>query len=107
MIISGGYNIYAEEVESVLAAHPMVQEVAVIGVPSEKWGEEVKAVIVRKPGTEVSETEIIDFCRARLAGYKKPQSIDFVSDLPRSGAGKVAKSKLKEKYWEGLDRKVH
>jgi fatty-acyl-CoA synthase len=107
MIISGGYNIYAEEVESVLAAHPMVQEVAVIGVPSEKWGEAVKAVIVRKPGTELSETEIIDFCKTRLASYKKPQSIDFVSNLPRSGAGKVAKSKLKEKYWEGFDREVH
>ena len=107
MIISGGYNIYAEEVESVLAAHPMVQEVAVIGVPREKWGEEVKAVIVRKPGMEVSETEIIEFCRARLASYKKPQSIDFVSHLPRSGAGKVAKNKLKEKYWQGFDRDVH
>lgn len=69
--------------------------------------EAVKAVVVRKPGMEVSETEFIDFCKVRLASYKKPQSIDFVSDLPRSGAGKVAKGKLRERYWQGFDREVH
>ncbi|MCX5908406.1 MAG: AMP-dependent synthetase, partial [Deltaproteobacteria bacterium] len=107
MIISGGYNIYAEEVEQVLAAHPKVQEVAVIAVPDEKWGEAVKAVVILKPGVQATEIEIIDFCKDNLASYKKPQSVDFVSSLPRVGAEKIARNKLREKYWAGFERKVH
>jgi acyl-CoA synthetase (AMP-forming)/AMP-acid ligase II len=107
MIISGGYNIYAEEVERVIAAHPKIQEVAVIGVPDTKWGEAVKAIVVLKPGAEATESEIIDFCKTNLASYKKPQSVDLVTSLPRSDVGKVAKSRLREKYWDGLERRVH
>ena len=107
MIISGGYNIYAEEVERVIGAHPAIQEVAVIGVPDEKWGEAVKAMVVVKPGMQVRESDIIDFCRDRLAGYKKPKSVDFLTSLPRIAVGKVAKQKLREKYWRDMDRKVH
>jgi acyl-CoA synthetase (AMP-forming)/AMP-acid ligase II len=107
MIISGGYNIYAEEVERVVAAHPKVQEVAVIAVPDEKWGESVKAVVILKPGIQATAMEIIDFCKDNLASYKKPQSVDFVSSLPRVGADKIAKGKLREKYWAGFERKVH
>lgn len=107
MIISGGYNIYAEEVERTLAVHPKVQEVAVIAVPDEKWGEAVKAVVILKPGTKATEKEIIDFCKENLASYKKPQSVDFVSCLPRVGAEKIARKKLREKYWAGFERKVH
>jgi fatty-acyl-CoA synthase len=107
MIISGGYNIYAEEVEQALAAHPKVQEVAVIAVPDEKWGEAVKAVVILKPGVQATEIEIIDFCKDSLASYKKPQSVDFVSSFPRVGAEKVARNKLREKYWAGFERRVH
>lgn len=107
MIISGGYNIYAEEVEGVLATHPKVQESAVIAVPDEKWGEAVKALVVLKDGLEATEEEIIDFCKAHLASHKKPQTVEFVSSLPYSGPGKVAKNRLREKYWAGLGRKVH
>lgn len=107
IVISGGYNIYAEEVERVIARHPNVQEVVVIGVPDEEWGEAVKAVVVLKPGSQADEREIIDFCKGNLASYKKPRSVDFVTSLPRTGAEKVAKNKLREKYWVGFDRKVH
>jgi acyl-CoA synthetase (AMP-forming)/AMP-acid ligase II len=107
MIISGGYNIYAEEVEGILATHPKVQESAVIAVPDEKWGEAVKAIVVLKEGCKATGEEIIDFCRAHLASYKKPQMVEFVSSLPHSGPGKVAKNRLREKYWAGLERKVH
>lgn len=107
IIISGGYNIYAEEVERVIARHPDVQEVVVIGVPDEEWGEAVKAVVVLKPSSQADEREIIDFCKANLASYKKPQSVDFITSLPRTGAEKVAKKKLREKYWAGFERKVH
>jgi acyl-CoA synthetase (AMP-forming)/AMP-acid ligase II len=101
IIISGGYNIYEEEVEGVLARHPKVKEVAVIGVPDEKWGEAVKAIVVLRPDVQASEKEIIDFCKENMASYKKPQSVDFVTGLLRLSSGKVAKQKLREKYWEG------
>jgi acyl-CoA synthetase (AMP-forming)/AMP-acid ligase II len=107
MIISGGYNIYAEEVERVIAANAKVQEVAVIGVPDGKWGEAVKAIVVLKLGAQATEEEIIDFCKANLASYKKPQSVDFTTSLPRIGAEKIAKQKLREMYWAGFEKKVH
>jgi long-chain acyl-CoA synthetase len=106
MIISGGYNIYEEEVERVLAAHPKVKEAAVIGVPDEKWGEAVKAIVSLRPGVEVREEEIIEFCKENLASYKKPRSVDFVAALPRLSSGKVAKQQLREKHWEGHEKKI-
>ncbi len=106
MIISGGENIYAKEVEDALSAHPGVLEAVVIGIPDEKWGEAVKAFIRKKKGVEVSEEELIEFCRDRLASYKKPKSVEFVEDFPKSAAGKVLKRELREKYWIGRERKI-
>jgi len=101
MILSGGLNIYAREVEDVISSHPGVHLVAVIGVPDEEWGEAVKAVIVPKEGAEATEEEIIDFCKTRLASYKKPRSVDFISisEMPLMGGGyKVLKRELRDKY---------
>jgi len=106
MIISGGENIYPKEVEDVLFMHPAVADAAVIGVPDEQWGEAVKALVIKKPGMEVTEEELIDHCKRHLASYKKPKSVEFVSELPRSTAGKVLKNVLREKYWQGRERKV-
>ena len=107
MIISGGYNVYAREVEEVLYSHPAIQEVAVIGVPDDVWGEAVKAIVVLKEGMKAKEDELIEHCRRELASYKKPKSVDFVSELPKSSIGKILKQPLKEKYWQGYDRRVH
>jgi len=106
MIISGGENIYPREVEEVLSSHPSVLEAAVIGVPDKKWGETVKAFVVLKEGENVSEYEVIDFCKNNLASYKKPSSIEFMDLLPRNSVGKVLKKKLREEYWKGFDRRV-
>jgi len=107
MIVSGGENVYPAEVESILFGHPAVADAAVIGVPDERWGESVKAVIVRKPGSEVSAEELIEFCQGKLAGYKRPRSIDFVDALPRNPTGKILKRELRAKYWEGRQRQVN
>jgi acyl-CoA synthetase (AMP-forming)/AMP-acid ligase II len=107
MIISGGANIYPREVEDVLFAHPAVLEAAVIGIPDEKWGETVKALVVLKPGTQCTEDELISHCKSNLASYKKPTSVEFVDTLPRNPSGKVLKRVLREKYWVGKDRRVH
>jgi acyl-CoA synthetase (AMP-forming)/AMP-acid ligase II len=106
MIVSGGENIYPREVEEVLYQHPVIAEAAVIGIPDEKFGEAVKAIVVlREGGTADSET-ILDFCKGRLAGYKRPRSIDFVATLPRNPSGKVLKKELREPYWKGHTRRV-
>jgi long-chain acyl-CoA synthetase len=107
MIISGGENIYPAEVENALFSHPAVADVAVIGVPDEKWGEAVKAFVVKKPGTEVSAEDLIIFARERIAGYKVPRSIDFVDTLPRNPTGKILKRELRKPYWAGRERQVH
>jgi long-chain acyl-CoA synthetase len=108
MIISGGENVYSLEVENVVAQHPAVAQCAVVGVPSDEWGEQVHAVVVRKPGAEVSGKEIIVFCKERIAGYKCPRSVD-VGDvpLPMSGAGKILKRELRRPFWEGKERRVN
>jgi acyl-CoA synthetase (AMP-forming)/AMP-acid ligase II len=107
MIVSGGENVYPAEVESALFAHPDVLDVAVIGVPDERWGEAVKAVLVLKEGARVSDRELIDDCRSRIAGYKIPRSIDFVEELPRNPTGKILKRELRERYWRDRDRGVN
>jgi acyl-CoA synthetase (AMP-forming)/AMP-acid ligase II len=107
MIITGGENVYSAEVENVLYAHPSVFEVAIIGVPDEKWGEAVKAIIVLKEGELATEDEIIGFCKDRMAHFKAPKSVDFQPSLPKTGSGKIAKVVLKEEYWEGMAKKVH
>ncbi len=106
MIISGGENIYSPEIERVLAEHPAVLEVAVIGVPDEKWGETVKAVVGLKPGTSTTADELIEWCRERLAHYKCPKSVDLVEALPRNPTGKILKRDLRAPYWAGHDRSV-
>jgi acyl-CoA synthetase (AMP-forming)/AMP-acid ligase II len=98
MIISGGENIYCREVEEALMEHGSLVEVAVIGVPDPYWGENVKAVAIRKPGATVTEAELIAFCATRIASYKKPKSVDFVDDMPRLPTGKVRKNILREQY---------
>lgn len=98
MIISGGENIYPREIEEVIYKHPAVSEVSVIGVPDSTWGESVKAIIVAKAGKIVKENEIIEFCKNNLAGYKKPKSVEFVADMPRTPTGKILKRELKDKY---------
>ncbi|MEW6768046.1 MAG: fatty acid--CoA ligase [Pseudomonadota bacterium] len=107
MIVSGGENIYPAEIESALYGHEEIVDIAVIGVPDEKWGEAVKAIIVRKPGSKISADEILTFARERLAGYKLPKSIDFVDVLPRNPTGKILKRELREKYWRGYERRVN
>jgi len=106
MIVSGGENIYPAEVENVLMSHPAVADAAVIGVPSERWGETPKAMVVRKAGAEVGELELIDYCRERLAKYKCPTSVDWVEALPRNPSGKILKKELRKPFWEGRERFV-
>jgi long-chain acyl-CoA synthetase len=104
MIVSGGENVYPIEVEEALSQHPDVLEVAVIGVADQRWGETVKALIVRRPGSLVSANELIAFARGRLAGYKLPRSVDFVESLPRTPTGKVVKRQLRERYRSSAGR---
>jgi len=106
MIVSGGENVYPREVEDVLFEHPAVADVAVIGIPDEKWGETVKAIVVVKEGESLEADALLEFCKGRLAGYKRPRSVDFASELPRNPSGKVLKKDLREKYWAGHSRRV-
>ena len=99
IIVSGGENISSLEVEKALAAHPNVYEAAVIPVPHETWGEVPKALVVVKPGCELSESELLEFCRSRLAHFKSPRSIEFVEALPKTATGKILKKNLRKKYW--------
>jgi acyl-CoA synthetase (AMP-forming)/AMP-acid ligase II len=106
MIVSGGENVYPRVVEDVLFAHPAVADAAVIGVPDAIWGETVKAVVVLRPGARATADEMIEFCRARLGGFERPRSVDFVETLPRNPTGKVLKRVLREPYWAGHARRV-
>lgn len=107
VIISGGENISSPEIEDALYKHPAVLECAVVGVPSEKWGETPKALIVLRPGMTATEQEIIEFSRQHLAHFKCPTSVDFVESLPRTATGKLQKFLIREKYWQGVERRVN
>lgn len=107
MIVSGGENIYPAEIESALFGHSAIADVAVIGVPDDKWGEAVKAVIVLKGGEVLDEQDLIAFARQKIAGYKVPRSVDFVDALPRNPSGKILKRELRAPYWEGRNRQVN
>jgi len=98
MIITGGENVYPREVEEVLYAHPAIKEVAVIGVPDERWVERVHAVVACKEGMQAEEKEIIDFCRARMAKFKAPKTLEFVESIPKNPAGKILKRELREAH---------
>src|ERR1700751_1936873 len=106
VIISGGENVYPAEVEAVLMSHPEVLECAVIGVPDAKWGETVKAVVVRRQGAALSQAALVEWSRDKLAGFKRPSSIDFIATLPRNAAGKLLKRSLREPYWAGHTRRI-
>ncbi len=106
MIVSGGENVYPAEVENAIFGHPGVADVAVIGVPSEKWGEEVKAIVVKAPDSEPTEEDVIAWARERIAAYKCPKSVDFIEGLPRNPSGKILRKDLREPYWKGVDRRV-
>ena len=107
VIITGGENVSSIEVEDVLFSHPAVAEVAVIGVPSDKWGETIKALVVLEDGKEASEADLIAWCKEKAAGYKAPTSIEFRDELARTATGKLQKFKLRAPYWEGRDRQVN
>jgi acyl-CoA synthetase (AMP-forming)/AMP-acid ligase II len=107
MIVSGGENIYPAEVENALMQHPAVADGAVIGVPDDRWGEAVKAVVVLKSGVQAAESEIVEFMRGRIAHFKCPKSIDFVDAIPRNPTGKILKRVLREPYWRGRTRRVN
>jgi len=106
MIISGGFNVYPSEVEQVIWSHPAVQDCAVIGVPDDRWGEAVKAVVELNPGQTATAEEIIGLCKSRLGSVMAPKSVDFVASLPRSPVGKVLKKDLRNQYWQDAQRKI-
>ncbi|AOL94327.1 long-chain-fatty-acid--CoA ligase [Porphyrobacter sp. LM 6] len=106
MIISGGENVYPAEVESAIYGHPAIAEVAVIGVPSAKWGEEVKACVVAKPGMTVDEADVIAWARERIAAFKAPKSVDVIPVMPRNASGKILRRELRAPFWEGQERQV-
>jgi long-chain acyl-CoA synthetase len=108
MIITGGENVFSTEVENALYTHPAILEAAVVGVPDATWGEAIKAIIVLKPGMQATAEDIMEHCRAHIAHFKVPRSVDFYEGaLPKSGSGKILKRELREKYWAGQERRVH
>jgi acyl-CoA synthetase (AMP-forming)/AMP-acid ligase II len=107
VIITGGENVSSIEVEDCIYSCEGVAEVAVIGVPDEKWGETIKAIVVKTPGAQIDEAAVIAHCKKRIAGFKSPTSVDFVEAIPRTATGKVQKFKLREPYWTGRDRQVN
>lgn len=106
MIISGGFNIYPAEVETVLFEHPAVSECCVVGAPDKEWGEQIVAFVVRRPGIDIGEQALIDFCSQHLAGFKKPRIVKFVDELPKSPNGKIARRVVREQFWTNSSRKV-
>jgi acyl-CoA synthetase (AMP-forming)/AMP-acid ligase II len=108
MIVSGGENVYCVEVENAVTKYPAVSQCAVIGIPDEKWGEAVHALVILKPGQGATEADIIDHCKTLIANYKCPRGVEFRTDpFPLSGAGKVLKRELRKPYWEGRNRQVN
>jgi acyl-CoA synthetase (AMP-forming)/AMP-acid ligase II len=106
MIVSGGENVYPAEVENAIFGHPAVADVAVIGVPDEKWGEAVKAIVVAKPGETPTPESVIAWAKERIAAYKCPKTVDIIEALPRNPSGKILRKDLREPYWKDMDRRV-
>jgi acyl-CoA synthetase (AMP-forming)/AMP-acid ligase II len=107
MFISGGVNIYPAEIDNALMSHPGLADVAAIGVPSDKWGETVKAIVVKAEGADPSVEDIVAFSRERLAHFKCPTSVEFVDALPRNPSGKILRRELRIPFWEGKERGVN
>jgi non-ribosomal peptide synthetase component E (peptide arylation enzyme) len=101
-----GENVYSAEVENIVAQHPAVAQCAVIGIPNETWGEQVHAIVMRRPGTKVDPVDIIAFCKERIAHYKCPRSVEIRDELPMSGPGKILKRELRAPFWEVRKRQV-
>jgi fatty-acyl-CoA synthase/long-chain acyl-CoA synthetase len=106
MIITGGMNVYSTQVEDVLARHPGIQKVAVIGIPHERWGEAVHAVVEPYESEDIDESSIMEFAEEHLADYKRPKSVDFVDRIPETPYGKMDKKNLRSRYWDENDRSV-
>jgi acyl-CoA synthetase (AMP-forming)/AMP-acid ligase II len=104
MITTGGENVYGPEVERVIMAHPAISDAAVIGVPDDRWGESVMAVVVRT--TSIVGADVVEFCRRNLASYKCPRMVEFVPSLPRNASGKILKLSLREPYWRNRKRAI-
>jgi long-chain acyl-CoA synthetase len=108
MIVSGGENVYSAEVENAIHKHPAVLECAVVGIPDEKWGESVHAIVTKREGHDVAAEELMAHCRSLIAGYKCPRSLKISREpLPKTAAGKIAKNEIREPYWKGYNRRVH
>jgi acyl-CoA synthetase (AMP-forming)/AMP-acid ligase II len=107
VIVSGGENVSSIEVEDAVFSHPDVAEVAVIGIPDEKWGEKVLALVVKAPGSDVTEADLIAYVRTKLAAYKCPKVVEFRGELARTATGKLQKFILRAPYWEGFERQVN
>jgi len=107
LIISGGVNVFPREVEEVLLRHDAVAEAAVFGIPDTHWGEAVHATVALHAGMHASEQELLDFCSVKLAGSKRPKTVDLTERLPRNAAGKISRRELREPYWAGFERRVH
>ena len=108
MVVTGGENVFTTEVENALMSHTAVQDVAVIGIPHEEWGEAVHAIVILRADNSADESQLIAHCRERIAGYKLPKSVEFRGEpLPLSGAGKVLKTELRKPHWEGRERQVN
>jgi fatty-acyl-CoA synthase len=107
LIITGGYNVYPNEIENVLSSHPAVSQCAVIGVPDPRWGEAVKAVVVPRPGMTVTPESLIDLVRREKGAVQAPKTVDLVASIPATGVGKPDKKALRAQYWAGLDRGVN
>ena len=106
MVVSGGFNVFPREVENAISTLSGVREVAVVGAPSERWGEEVTAMVSLVPGVTLTEEEVIDHCRTEIAGYKVPKRVVFVDDLPKTGTGKIHKVAIRDELWVGRDPKI-
>jgi acyl-CoA synthetase (AMP-forming)/AMP-acid ligase II len=106
MVVTGGFNVYPTEVENVVSTLPAVAEVAVVGVPDETWGEALKAVVVVRADHRLTADEVVEVCRRHLATYKKPRSVEFVAELPKTGSGKIMRRRLRDRYWAGRERRI-
>src|SRR5690606_20875699 len=107
MIVTGGFNVFPREIEDVISSHPAVANVAVIGVPDDRWGEAVKAVGVRRPGAEVTADELIELVKQAKGSVQAPKTVDFADEIPLSPLGKADKKALRARYWQDTDRQVH